>query len=411
MVFDHLPRTDPAWLTSLATTCRVLQPAAEALLYRDVILFSSPAASHFCRSVVKRPHRGPAVHKLSIFLRRVSGAALRKSFGQAVRVLINLKLLELDVRDPSLFEPLVDVPFRLRSLTAGGRFSPSVLEAALASQASLEYLCLEFPEPTGESASGPSHAIGRSDILPKLRTLHVAGAYELDAPLRSLVSYSYPIAHLQLSGRHEDIVYALKLFGNTLVTAMLDRYIDAKTGQRNHWATSVLRNAHLIKLEHLELRDFCMPGRYPSLDSRDMTVSGLGKACPALKTFLWWVDDITMRILFSPPRDNRGNDTVIAQFAHKLFRCVPALERFGVHDMEDPERGPDLLRCAEIFERAEDGSVKGPEYGSVDMHGIDLYRVGGCEAVSESESESDSDCLHRTRVGEFERQASSSRAL
>ncbi|KAI0357257.1 hypothetical protein OH77DRAFT_1588624 [Trametes cingulata] len=319
-------------------------------------------------------------------LRRVSGAALRKSFGQALRALANLKSLELDVRDPLLFELLVDVPFRLRSFTAGGKFTQSCLEAALAHQPSLEYLSIYFWEPV-EDATGASHAICRPDILPNLRTIHVSGSYEVDVPLRSLIGHSYPVTHLQLSSRHNDVVYALKLFGETLVTALLDRFIDAKSGQRNLWATSILRNAKLPKLEHLELRDFYMPGYYRSLDPRDITVSGVGKACPALKTFLWWVDDKTMEVLFSPSREKRGDETVLAKFAHKLFQCCPTLERFGVHDEEDPERGPDLLRCAEIFERAKDGSVKGPEYGSVDMHGIDLYAVGASSPESEVDSE------------------------
>ncbi|KAI0368177.1 hypothetical protein BV20DRAFT_999049 [Pilatotrama ljubarskyi] len=362
MIVECLEDEDRSWLASLATLSKTLMPEVEAVLYRDIEVGKCRNASIACRSVVKRPHRAVAVRKLCISLR--GGTSIKQHLKRALQALPNVFRLELVVDDPSLFEFLLDVPFRLQVFIAGGECYPECFEDILASQPSIEFLSLVF---VGAGTERTRREISRPDILPNLRSLSVAA---VRYPF-SLIKRAFPITHLSLSrARHDDLAHAMKLFGGTLRSLTALRFLDSACTDACYWPTSIFRNAHLPQLRYVDVTDFYDPTTDLFGHTDDIVFPGLGQACPALKTLIWGVDGVVMDDLYMGTLEVLDPDaTPMEQYARTIFDALPALQRFVVYDTEEMARGARWEPYGEVFRRAEDKSVSGPDTQLIDFLG------------------------------------------
>lgn len=246
MIFECLLDERKAWLASLATLCKALGPEIEAFLYRNVLIKTCKCTSTLCRSIVKRPCRAAYIRRLVVSIR--GGASIKQHLERALPMLTNLAWLELEVGDTSIFDILLDVPFRLRTLLlCGCRCSPR-LEDILARQPDIERLSLLFSSDGLEEQVLPR--IERPDILHKLHTLVVmAGFFPFTG-----ITYPYPISHLAVIGaRHEDLTYIVDLFSSTLVTLYIFRVVSEICTPLCYWPASMFRDARFPILEHMNI--------------------------------------------------------------------------------------------------------------------------------------------------------------
>ncbi|KAI0667486.1 hypothetical protein C8Q78DRAFT_1082208 [Trametes maxima] len=311
MVFSYFEHKHcrSSWLASVATVCKAFYPEAEAALYRWVAMGRCSQVSVFCRSVVKRPHRAVCVRTLII--------------SRVLPLLTNVSELELVVDDPSLFNLLLCAPFRLRCLVLGGVHCPLSLEDILASQPYVWSVEFEF---VGASKEHLRSQISRPDLFPHLDTL----AIDTTGFSFTLVKHPYPIAHLSLNrARHDDIVHAIKLFGPTLVSLKMVRFIDGQCTSACFWPTSMFTNARLPRLQHVDITDTYDPETELARNEREMSGPGLREACPALETFTWGLEDYVMVHLYILTAGTVWSLTmsVADAYANVLFACFPALTR------------------------------------------------------------------------------------
>ncbi|KAI0357256.1 hypothetical protein OH77DRAFT_1422816 [Trametes cingulata] len=358
MIVEYLEYEDKVWLASLATVCKALMPEIEAVLYRDIEVGKCRYASVLCRSLVKRPHRAVAVRRLCISLR--GGTSIKQHLKRALQVVMNVSSLELVVDDPSLFEFLLNVPFRLKILIAGGDYYPECFEDILASQPSIELLSVVF---VGAGTEHTRREIARPDILPNIHTLSIV---TVRYPL-TLIKCAFPIKHLSLSrARHGDLVHAMKLFGSTLETLTVLRFLDDACTDACFWPTSMFRGAHLPQLRFVDVTDFYHPATDLLGRTEDIVFPGLHEACPALKSLVWGVDSAAMDDLYFLQASD-PETMLLEEYARTLFDSLPALQRFAVYDTEEAVRRPRWEPYGEVFTRAEDKSVSGPDYSVVEF--------------------------------------------
>lgn len=102
-----------------------------------------------------------------------------------------------------------------------------------------------------------------------------------------------------------------------------------------------------------------------------MVVPGLREACPALKIIVWGADSVVMDDLCwdAPAQDgseSEENRKLMAMdvYARMLFDGMPTLERLSIHDVGEDGHGEVL---GEIYTRAEDKSMQGPDSGPIDL--------------------------------------------
>lgn len=246
MIFECLVDERKAWLVSLVTLCKTLRPEIEAVLYRDVLLKTCKRASTLCRSIGKGRFRAVYMRKLVVSIR--GGASIKQHLERVFPTLTTLSWLELEVGDTSIFDILLDVPFRLRTLLiCGCRCSPH-LEDILARQPEIERLSLLFSSDGLEEQALPR--ISRPDILHKLHTLVVMA----DFLALTSITYPYPISHLAVIGaRHDDLTHIVGLFSSTLVTLYTFRFVSEICTPMCYWPASLFRDARFPILEHMNI--------------------------------------------------------------------------------------------------------------------------------------------------------------
>ncbi|KAI0631850.1 hypothetical protein C8Q77DRAFT_166627 [Trametes polyzona] len=362
MIFDYFIDEDKLWLASLVTLCKALVPAVEAALYHDVQLRTCKRTHIFCRSIIKRCHRAPYVRRLMINVR--GGTTLRTIFKTALFKLRSLSSFEVMSEDQKLFEALLDPPFRVRSLTLGGECPDVSLEDILACQPHIERLELAY-----DTCRANHLRITRPDILSKLRVLEVATNTEVSM---SLITYPYPVTELHIIGaKHDDIEYALRLFGDTLVNLHIIRLIDNRCNQACYWPTTVLRNARLPRLFSLRVADIHWAWMTPfEPNSELMAVPGLHEACPVIKTFIWRYEDFQFDDLSRRVADGAtGSTTLMDKYARTVFAGFPTLARMCFQDPRTTtkrSKGRSKYR-GDVYWRGEDGEIVGPRFDDIDL--------------------------------------------
>lgn len=246
MIFECLVDEKKAWLVSLVTLCKALGPEVEAVLYREVVIKTCKRTSTLCRSVIKGRCRAVYMRKLVVSIR--GGASIKQHLKRALPMLTNLAWLELEVGDTSIFDILLDVPFRLRTLLICGCGCSPHLEDILARQPDIERLSLLFSSDGLEEQVLPR--ISRPDILQKLHTLVImAGFFPFTG-----ITYAYPISHLAVIGaRHDDLTHIVGLFSSTLVTLYTFRFVSDICTPMCYWPASMFRDAKFPILKHMNV--------------------------------------------------------------------------------------------------------------------------------------------------------------
>ncbi|KAI8989752.1 hypothetical protein BD414DRAFT_438973 [Trametes punicea] len=351
------------WLASAARVCKAFQAAVEPVLYRDVELRSCAQTKLFCRALLSRSDRPVAVRRLELDVDK--GASIKGPLKRAFKALLSLTHLHFSVGDPSLFALLCDVPFRLRGFVVGGEQYPPNLEAVLRRHPTIEYLRLEF---TIDRFKLPLPKLKSPDILPNLRGLSVVTD---DMPLM-VIQHSYPVQYLSIGiAEPEDVRHALKLFGSSLITLNISRYLDESSTRPYCWATSILRKAHLPKLQHLQIIDNCDRDNddLPPIDVKNMQVPNMHEVCPELKTFAWGAASPLLPYLYQ--RVKGREERLLEVFARAVFESSPTLERMGVffHSFGLTFNG----EHGDLFVRDEDKSVRSVQ--SAILHLEDWFGV------------------------------------
>ncbi len=79
---------------------------------------------------------------------------------------------------------------------------------------------------------------------------------------------------------------------------------------------------------------------------------------------MWSVDSAVMDDLYWPhPDSDETGDIMMTEHARVLFATLPALAAFTGHELGDSTHGGDGAVYGEVYRRAEDRSVMGPENG------------------------------------------------
>ncbi|KAI9063510.1 hypothetical protein FKP32DRAFT_1592590 [Trametes sanguinea] len=352
MIFDRLSY-HTNWLASATTVCKAFQEVIEPILYRAVSLRSCGKTKSFCQSVIKNSTRAQTVRKLELKLLTGKGGSIKAPFKRALGVLVNLTHLSIDVDEPTVFDVLRgEHPFRLRALSAGGEHYPSDFLMVLDDNPTIEYLRLHFKvDLLKERPTKFQH----HSSLKNLRALSV----DPDRFPVTLFQYPYPIQYLSLAfSEPSDVRHVLKLFGKTLISFCVNRYLDGMSVTRPWlWPTAVLRKMHLPKLQHLEVIDHCdrKHDELPSIGLKDMQVPNMREICPKLKTIVWGAASLLQGNLYIRPV--RGSeDTLLDIYAREVFTSSK-LERMGVftHSLGihlDEEPG-------QLFVRGKGGAMRG----------------------------------------------------
>lgn len=230
MILEYLMDERKAWLASLATLCKTLLFEVEAALYKDIKLKTCEHTLALCRSIVQKPHRASFIRKLFVLVS--GGLTIRQPLKKVLPMLTGLSSLGLAAEESSLFDILLDVPFRLRTLMIGHQHCPPRLMDILARQPSLERLSLAFvPKRAGSVSKRP-----RPPLI---------GV----APLPSLVRLSI------VSVDHNDVAHIVAFFGSTIVTLHVLRIIGDRCTPACYWPMSIFQDAQLPKLENLKITD------------------------------------------------------------------------------------------------------------------------------------------------------------
>ncbi|KAI0323986.1 hypothetical protein GY45DRAFT_1332028 [Cubamyces sp. BRFM 1775] len=389
MYYDNGTKETKRWLASIATICKALQPDVEAVLYRTVeTLYMFKHLNMFYRGVAKEPHRATAVRSLHV-VAWTSSAGIKTTLKRLFKQLTGLVHLKLIAQDTEMYNMLLDVPFQLCTLVAGGSCSsyPPRFEDILARHPTLRMLHFYFPlGESGEAVGAPNLTIARPDILPNLQKLIVnTSLFSM-----SRLQYAYPkVTHLCIGKvTHDDVNRAITLFGSNLVSFKLFRSLGPQCTDSCYWPTSMLQNKRLPKLLQLEIvdvydREDVLPGDPEYIP----VVPGLSKSCPALRKFIWSVDSDLMddlNVYLGDPSDDR---TLMDQYALMLFRAFRTLQRVGFVDQSDKTGAYENFAYGEVYFRSR-GRIRLREYGVVsgltewyDVPHNDLASVG-CVYVS-----------------------------
>lgn len=95
-----------------------------------------------------------------------------------------------------------------------------------------------------------------------------------------------------------------------------------------------------------------------------MLIPGLREICPALKTIVWGADGTVIDDLHWDFDGQASRGWAMTVYARMLFDAIPALERISVYD-DEVAKSREVM--GEVFIRAEDRTVKGPESASISL--------------------------------------------
>ncbi|KAL7284492.1 hypothetical protein ACG7TL_001783 [Trametes sanguinea] len=320
-----------------------------------------------------RPHRAPAVRSLSLVIKRA--ATIVHLFKNAFPKLVNLLVLTLVSDTVQLFDPLLTTPPHVLSLVVGGANCPPRIQDILSAQSQVKGLCIEFS--AGEAQIPP---FADKDLLPNIRVLRLSA--HIFPP--TLFTYAYPLTSLTLMNpSHEDMSYALQLFGETLLVFAILKEVTPHCSPRCFWPTCVLRGVRLRKLRYLEVQqqwswdlqhdmgDF----DYPVVEA--MTDPGLKEACPMLQTIVWGTESLVTESLYESVLGN--GPAPIHEYARMLFDVFPRLDRLAVYDRIDVDDDSRRRKLGDIWTRANKDSDDA-DYGLVDTRGwmdeaVELHRL------------------------------------
>ncbi|KAI0631830.1 hypothetical protein C8Q77DRAFT_165080 [Trametes polyzona] len=361
MIFDHLVDEDKPWLAHLLIVCKAFLPGAEATLWNTLAIKKFTDASETINMIREKPYLAAFVHELVLFAndRRTS---LAEPLDDLLPLLADLRRVNLIGDDTELLRVLHRTPSRLRALTVAGKSHALLLvEELLAAQPEVVSLTLILAPC---NVDDQLHALSRPDDLQRMQRLTFSAE---TLPFSSTFQYPYPVTHLSAYAvSHGDLIYALKLFSNIPVAAFIVRTIDSECDLECFWPTRIFADVRLPHLAHLKICD--KYDEYTDLcgDDDTMAVPGLGGRCPALKSIIWGADRPTMDALFWPHADpdTSAKNVLMDRYACMLFERVPTLERLGVYQCRDADMEAVYEKRleGEVYERAEDRSLVGPEY-------------------------------------------------
>ncbi|KAJ8457505.1 hypothetical protein ONZ51_g11489 [Trametes cubensis] len=309
------------WFNSLVTLCKALQYDIEVLLYREVIITRCRSVVTFCRAVAKRNHRATAVERLLIYV--AGGISIKDHISRAFPVLTRLTYLQLHATEARVFEALLDAPFRLTRLHAGGDCYPACFDEILKNQPGLTSLAVEF---IGEKKVPEMRRdISQLENLPRLRSLSVRTD---DFPLTCIKSGCNITNLTLLPASHEDIKQAFALFGSTLESFTVTRGFWAGCTTACFWPTSIFRDVRLPNLRYIKINDCYFLGSQHLPANMDyMVISSLHEACPALRAFVWIFDYVVWDQLHTHIQaDNPHSQLKCVEYAQWMFDCLSKLE-------------------------------------------------------------------------------------
>ncbi|KAI0631837.1 hypothetical protein C8Q77DRAFT_1129400, partial [Trametes polyzona] len=368
MVFGYLVGEKKVWLSRLPTVCKSLLSEAESALYHEMCLGISPDASNNMCRITEKPSRASLVRKLVLGLYcglPGSGDPLK-----AVLLLFtNLHWLRIFSTNPGMFEHLVHIPSRLRVLELTGSDYTPHIERVLAAHPDVEHLAIVFAP---NRQDDHPHPISRPDILPKLKSL-VLKFYPQMPPEKDLfmasVRYPYPVSHLSVTLiSHDDLIYAMDLFADTLVTVNLVRKMDERCAVECFWPTHVLAEKRFPKLQHLRISD--LYGHSPVHHGRMETIalSGSRDTAPVLRSVVWGADQPTMNTLRGLPDTSAEVpiENVMDRYARTLFESIPTLRRLGIYHRAERYREIEEA-VGEVYMQAENGCLTGPTHEMINF--------------------------------------------